>query len=364
MKHVWMCLFMSLFSWGLFAQEDQNAFAPHREGKSNYITDKDVQRAQKNFKGKEAEVIIKGKKLLLSQNADSSYEYLAQGLEEVFGSNVPYMHQSGLVLLRNANLIDDAFYRLMKDYYDELNYVPNDSSFDRPLGPGLALKDYITKKLALKKLYAKTSKVPTEVVLPSLPSALPIKQFKVSVNGRYNLTTKERLLYLYTPEQMKEMARIMDLALSIADAKSITTTIEFRQVTPPMVITHTPTDQYRLALRLMRIEKSESENNSLRLGTPVSDLDLITSAYELGIISYDEISLIANNKDFYSPEVSFARKVVNYLGGLAGLAFRVHPATAPYAIIPMMLYNSYQEMKNAENKIDEDSFIFSLPTRH
>lgn len=348
----------------------QSIFAPFREGKSNYVSEKQAQKATGKFNGNEA-ILLETLSRNLSSIAD--FHEFTKVIQKSYDSlpgkktDLSYAYLDILILMRANDLIDDILFRLLRDHFEQFFYVePIESSFtqQRPAGPRMPLKDYIAKKESIKKSFFKLSKYKEEVVTSSQLNPFPIKQFKVNLGDYHSLSARERLFYLYTPAQIREMALIMDLALSIADAKTVYTTIEFRNGSSPMVINHSPTDQYRLALRIMRLQKDEAQNDQSRLGTYVNDLDLIVAAYELGVVSYDEISLVANNKDFYLPEISFGKKVVNYITSLASIAVRVHPVTAPYAIIPIMIYNSYAEVKKAQTKIDEEAFIFSLPKRN
>jgi hypothetical protein len=363
-------LIVMLFCHSGFAQ---NNFAPFREGKSNYVTDKQALKAHKQFANNGEELLksLTTELALYPGEEDLSFEKLGALIQKAYESvpgrktDFSYIYQNVLILMRSHDLIDDMLYRLLNDYFEQLYFMEqvDNPTQNRPEGPGILLKDYSAKKDAIKRAFDKMSKYKDEVVSSEQLNPFPIKQFKMKAGRVRDLSARERIYYLYSPVQIREMASIMDLALSIADAKNVYTTIEFRNGSAPLVLTHSPTEQYRLALRIMRTQKEEAEGDRSRIGSSVNDLDLITSAYELGILSYDEVSLIANNKDFYLPDVSFGKKVVSYFASLASIAIRVHPVTAPYAIIPMMIYNSYSEIKKTQTMIDEDSFIFSLPKR-
>lgn len=356
------------------AEDIPSIFSPVREGSSNYITAKEVAKARKYFKGKDEAFLLSIQEELKLMEADIStakFEEVASKIEDFHAREIgkvrnhKIIHEHALALMRDASLVDDAFVRLMTDFVEQTNFIPDaDERLSiAPIGPGLTLKDYLLKKGLIRKYFNRMSKNASETVSNADHNPFPLKEFKTKAGKHSKLSVRERLLYLYSAVQIKEMAGIMDLALNVADASRVYTTIEFRDRDAPMIINHSPTEQYRLAIRIMRMEKEDAEQNQQRLGLVVSDLDMIGSAYELGIVSYEEISLITKNKDFYLPEVSLTRKVAGYLGKVTLLALRIHPATAAYAIIPIMIWNSYQDMNDAKNKVDEDSFFFTLPKR-
>lgn len=357
--------------------ENGDLFRPFREGKSNYVEAKDLRRAEKELKENQKRILENIQDLLISiEESPSAWTYrdLINSLEDIYleelgekevrrDTQKKNLHRHVLNLLRGQELIDDTLHRLVNDAVNFEYPAPNKNKNIKPKNAAIPLTDYLTKKKTLIRYHASLAKVKDEEVSSESLSPFPLKNFKYTVNGYRELSLLDRIFYLYTPSQIKEMALILDFALNVADARKVFTTIEFRDGEEPLVLTHSPTEQYRLALRLMRMQKEEAERNPTKIGTYIKDIDLIASAYVLGIISYDELSLIVNNPDFYLPEVSFAKKVVRYLGDLSLLAVRVHPATAPYALIPLLLYNAYTETQNAKNKIDEDAFIFSLPER-
>lgn len=375
MKKSLLIAFCALLSLPSFAGHEE-IFLPVREGTSNYVSPKEFTRAQKKFKDREGE-FIQEMKIILSELAqegrDAGYDALLSELMNIYSKNfnkgqigeneLKEFFLNALVILRGNNIVDDVFYRLVQDYVKKEFPIYKNGQKIREKGPALELPAYLSKKAAFNKNFLRVARYRDEIVKSTEPNPFPLKRYKFSVNGRGRLSLQERLFYLYEPKQILEMATIINFTLSVADAKKIFTTIEFRDSSGPLVLTHSPTEQYRLALRLMRMKKNEAETNPNAIGVQVSDLDLIGSAYLMGIISHDELELIVNNPDFYLPQISFSKKVMTYIGQLLSLGVRIHPATAPYAILPLVLYNSYVETQEALNKVDEESFIFNLPAR-
>lgn len=346
---------------------DDSIFTPFREGRSNYVKASEVQSATKYFKANKEAVLNDTAELL--QNADPNFDTLILEFDSALTKYVKKSSQkrTSLIhlinLMRSEELIDDVLHRLLNDQIEKT--YPTDTEVENEFvnpGPAISMKEYLGKKAALIKAFAKMAKIKDETVSRDQANPFPIKEFSMSAAKYKKISARERLYYLYTTSQIKEMASIIDLALNVSDAKSVVTTINFRdQNKAPLIIEHSPTDQYRLAVRLMKAEKKDAENDVLRLGRRVSNLDLIASAYELGILSYEELSLVVHDKNFYLPEVPMIKKVGKYVGELALLGLRVNPVTAPYVLVPLILYNTYVESKKGAKQIDEDSFMFTLP---
>lgn len=330
---------------------------PFREGSSSYVSSKDEVRARKYLKSRALSVVPEAKAVLL-ENLESDLPELVSSLESLLGPKVRDPRKalsSILVLCRAHNEIDDIIFRLLRDSVEEK--YPTQTEIDRRNenpGPAMELKTYLTKKSALLRRFGKKG----SLEVPKAP--FPKKKFSFTVEGHRNLSALEMVFYKYDSRQIEAMARIMELALNVADAESVVTTVNFRN-SDPLILVHTATDQYRLALRLMRIKKSEAERDSLQIGRPVKDIELIIAAYLAGIIGEAELSLILEDENFYRPEVAMEVKALKFLGGLALMGLKLNPATAPYVIVPIILYNFYNESKKLKKAVDEDSFVFTLP---
>lgn len=373
-----LILSMAFLPWGITrGVESESIFRPFREGKSNYVMPSEVLSAKKRLAALESRLIdtvIAEFSLLEDHPNEAHYESFTNAMNEFFlrelgskfktASDKRAIYDHSLNLLRSEGIIDDAFHRLELEYLKKRFPTPNEvENKAMARGPGILLKDYLAKKSALIKAYRRNVTTKEDSMTKDSENPFPLKRYKGTANGYSGLTIRERLFYLYSPAQIKELSSIINLSLSVADAKHVYTTIEFRNGEEAMVIEHSPTEQYRLAMRIMRMKKKASENDRTKLGMPVKDLDLIASAFELGVISYDELSLIVHNKDFYIAEKSFGSKALKYMANLGLLALRINPVTAGYVLIPMILYNSYQESIAQAKKVDEDSFFFDLPER-
>lgn len=346
--------FLFLFSFEVTASP---VLYPFREGTSNYVDQKMMERSWKFFRAEAPEVLRRGKEAVETQLAGSLDDMVEELLIVTKFSNGNERTRLGHLLnvLRQQNVIDDILYRLLLDTVEAKFPTASEIETDsQNPGASLTLADYLRKKAWLVKASAAT---PEPVSNP-----FPKNKFSFTVGKKRNLSAQEMIFYTYLPKQIRSMSGIISLALNVADAESVVTTVTFRDTTEaPLVISHTAADQYRFALRLMKQKKSEAERETAQIGRPVKNIDLIISAYLLGVITSEELSLIVNDPNFYLPEVSMKIKVVKFLGNLSLIGLKLHPVTAPYVILPLILYNAYTETINAKHRVDEDSFLFTLP---
>lgn len=330
---------------------------PFREGTSNYVDEKTMEKSWKFFRTSAPEVLTRGKEGV-EAHLGGSLEDIVEELHSVTassGKNERVRITHLLNVLRQQNAIDDILYRLLRDTVEAKYPTTQELETDNQnSGPALTLEEYLRKKAWL----VKASAVSPEPV----SNPFPKKKFSFTVGKKRDLSAQEMIFYSFRPNQIRTMSSVLSLALNVADAESVVTTVTFRNTTEaPLVIPHTGADQYRLALRLMKQKKSEAERDSSQIGRPVKNIDLIISAYLLGVISSEELSLIIHDPNFFLPGVPMEKKVLKFLGNLALLGLKLHPVTAPYVIVPLIIYNAYTETKNAQHRVDEDSFLFTLP---
>lgn len=350
-------LTLLLLSFLSFEISASSVLYPFREGTSNYVDDKTMEKSWKYFRTSAPEVLAKGKEAV-EAHLGGSLEDIIEELHSVTassGRNERVRIGHLLNVLRQQNAIDDILYRLLRDTMEAKFPTASELENDHQnSGPALTLEEYLRKKAWLVKASTAASE--------PVSNPFPKNKFSFTALKKRNLSAQEMIFYTYRPNQIRSLSNIMAFTLNVADAESVVTTVTFRDSSAqPLVLAHTAADQYRLALRLMKQKKSEAEREVSQIGRPVKNIDLIISAYLLGVISSDELALIVNDANFYLPEVAMEKKVLKFLGNLALLGLKLHPVTAPYVIVPLIIYNAYTETKDAKHRVDEDSFLFTLP---
>ncbi|MFL5783717.1 MAG: hypothetical protein ACJ76H_03835 [Bacteriovoracaceae bacterium] len=349
------------------ALASENVFAPFREGISNYVTATEAATAQKKLKKLGAGLLDEAHVLLEESASKTEIEEIRAPFEHLIFSRLKQKQVSSEVMrswllslidsLRADQSIDDAFHRLMLEHIRKTYPAENETV---PATKLLKLKDYVIAKKSLQSFFEELAREGEASGQATDLPVFPLKHFKFKSGDLTGLTAREHLIYNYRPNEIRARAQLMSFTLRVMDAEETFTTIKFRDGSAPLVLEHSQTEQYRLALRLMRMKKIELERE---IGKSIRDIDLIIAAFESGIIAREELSLIVNNKDFYLPEVPFIRKALGFVGQLSITALSSNPVTAPYVLIPMIIYNTYVEMKNSGEKVDEDSFLFEAPER-
>lgn len=346
-------IILTIFCAKSFAASD--VLAPFLEGSSGYVDEKAFQRSLKFFKA-DGKIVGRNAEKIISAGQEGELGDVIDSIAVAFSGNrrdERKIVENALNICRFENRIDDVLYRLLLDTM-KAKFPGVDE--DVAPGPAMSLSDYLTKKRSILK-YSTASRFPAPTVNP-----FPKNKFSFTVGQYRNLSAQEMIFYTYKTNQIRSMAKVMNLALNVMDAESVVTTVNFRDKTEePLVIVHSASDQYRFALRLMKMEKTAAERDSFRIGRPVKNIDLIISSYLLGGINHEELGLVVHDKNFYLPEVSMEKKALKYVGQLALLGLKLHPVTAPYVIIPILLYNTYVETKKLSHRVDEDSFLFTLP---
>jgi hypothetical protein len=339
-----------------------SAFAPFREGQSEYVSEKEVKSARSVLKTnetkflKELNGILESGKDLEDIHHQVERMILSVQRRSIDSEKAKSLHEAVWTLAREARQIDDAFYRMILAHLE--NTYPSKDDH-KPLEDHLKLKDYLVRKAGLKRVYSELKRT-DEVVGADASSPFPLKRFHFNFGDHKRITAREELLHKFNPGEVKELARIMDFTLNVVDAEKVFTTIKYRNSEETLVLEHSQTEQYRLALRLMRMKKNEFERSSNK---SVKDIELLIAAVEAGVIQHSEIAMLVQNPDFYLPEVPFIKKAAKFVGQIAITGLSSNPVTAPYVIIPMILYNAYVEVKKAGTAVDEDSFIFEAPGR-
>mgnify|MGYP000384938610 CR=1 FL=1 len=91
---------------------------------------------------------------------------------------------------------------------------------------------------------------------------------------------------------------------------------------------------------------------------PFSPLDFLVASYEMGVLSKTEVSLLTQDPTFFKKDITMLKKITGYIARLGLTAAQINPTTAPYALVAMIIYNSYHEMHNQTERIEYENFYF------
>ncbi|MGZ3787919.1 MAG: hypothetical protein ACXVLQ_05315 [Bacteriovorax sp.] len=266
-----------------------------------------------------------------------------------------------LAIVRTKKIIDDVEYRsLLDELKFELDQLSSGGDVEDPSemvnkSPMISIRDYHQKlELLLKDPKEEAKRVDL---------VMPLKSFGVKlVPGVDKYTPREKLYIKYSPMQIRAMSEILSYTLKIMSGVKTSIVVETEK-SQKIVLDVSLTDQYRLALREYNLKKKEYEQNGAKLGVACDDIDILMASLELGVISKEEVAGLLNNPDFYRPDVPNWNKILHYAGNLAVMGLQINPTTAPFVVVPLLVYRSYMAAKDQINKQDEDLFLFTLPEK-
>jgi hypothetical protein len=287
-------------------------------------------------------------------NGVPQLDRIVSELKDPNGDYLPAKEQIKVIKLALCqNRIDDIVFNLIQTKISEDDLQDQSISLPEQVSvPSMTIESYLTKKIEVQKNSSRKN---------FKTNPFPLSKFQVSANGSKNITVTERLYALYTPAQIKKMSQSMQLVLNVMDAVKVETTVIFRDDSERenLIIEHTPSDIYRLAVRMFNMEKKKLIQEFKKQNLPFLNLDILAAALEMGVVSENEISILTTDDSFYKKDKSFMSKMKTYVVNLGMTAAQIMPATAPYAIVGMILYNSYQEINNGQDPIEYENFYFN-----
>ncbi len=316
---------------------------------SDYVSSKVCEKL-KSKKGKEFAYELIGK-IFTDDNKEKTTEELLELFRDESSIELLPLHKLDVIkLARCHRQIDDVIFSLFrKQIQFEIQRAREETVFSEPV-TRLKMQEYVVKKSSIQNKVRgldKTTKNP-----------FPLKKFPMEVYGIKGLTMRERLYTYYSERQMRSMAKVIDRILNIIDAEKVETKINLRDGSDPIIIEHTPSDIYRLALRMFTMERkrivSEPGNGHL----PFLPIDFVASAHELKVIDSDVVHLLTEDESFFKPEKSMAKKLASYFGKLGLTAAQLNPASAPYALLGIIIYNTYTEVNKIKNSVEAENFYF------
>lgn len=379
-------IFVQVFSFSAMAKNkislDEFTKESLYERKSSYFKERDIEKAEKKLRKyeidlkKSLEVLhaaLTVQKYRPSQSNFEIWQSIWKGAFSFEGTKIKrsrklYEKSWSLIILGKADgVINDLEFRAL---FDELRYQLQYPVRRKRVGGvrnnRTKLVEYPPALIQLSSYYKKLKRIQKmrRDTFESHELYLPIKKANFKDNkNKQRYTFREKLYAHYTPIQIKAMGSLLEYMFDIMMAQRTYTVIELSDK-DDIVLEATLTDQYRLAIRLYEIEKRKAERIRTKIGRVVDDIDIVFAALELGIIAKEEVSILLTNPDFFREDISWEKKLGMYIKSLALLGLQTNPATAPYVLIPTLLYRSYQDADRELKSADEDLFLFTLPERN
>ncbi len=348
--------------------------------RSAYLTEKDVNKATKYLNRKDINIessLLIIKELFNSFRDKGHHEKVSNlaFLKSIWKETINFDGKktsqpqliynstlSLLILTLDKGFISDLEYRVLVDQLQfSLNYPvyfgPRKKRRHRDgRRPLIELSEYYEKLNRILSI-KQTNRFPESEIF------IPLRKMysKSKVNGE-KYTYREKIYAEFTVLQIEAMGELLSKMLHYMNADRLNIVLEYDDH-EDIIIEASLMDQYRFALRYYDILKYEYENRESKIGKGVDELDIIFAGLELGIISAKELEVLLINPDFYRPEISFESKLKSYIGDLFILGLQTNPSTAPYVILPLLIYRSFKASEKVPFSVDEDHFFFTLPER-
>jgi hypothetical protein len=173
---------------------------------------------------------------------------------------------------------------------------------------------------------------------------------------KINVSRRQRLLEGYTDLQIMLMANVIKkLRTRIESPKAEILIYDRNQGIETIALE--PMERFRLSIKLLRREMSLLSLNTYFAGRAPDYMDLMTAAFETGIIPASELEEIAGLEEIWNPKRAFWDKAQMWVRTFSSVVTIAIPP--PYGFIPALaiVVIEMTAVKNKENK-DDPTVLF------
>lgn len=215
------------------------------------------------------------------------------------------------------------------------------------------LPNYEQALKALRKKYQENSgKLPEEQTVFDFKW----KEFFLKVNGVY-LSPRAKLYNQYNTYQIKQLAKLMDDTMKTMSAEKISINVDYDgNGTAERTYELPIPEKYRMALRLLNLEKQRLVQEGM-LSAPPQNLDLLTAAFESGLIDGELLNELVNMKELKVKNFDRYKVYKQMLVRIGKAAVTAIPVAGPILIIPIVIIESYIDIRK-NNNVSDASHIF------
>jgi len=210
-----------------------------------------------------------------------------------------------------------------------------------------------TSSYSLKSHYKK---------IKSLRNQFPLRDPEEKSNfvtgkvDKLKVSHRQKLLEGYSDIQIMLMANVIKKLRTRLDSPKAEILIYDRQ-NGVETIELDPMERFRLAIKLLRKEMSLIALNTYFQGRTPDYLDLMTAAYEVGIIPASELEEVAGLQDIWNPKKTFWEKAQVWIRTLSSVATIAIPP--PYGFIPALALVVIEMTAGKKNdKTDDPTVLF------
>lgn len=192
------------------------------------------------------------------------------------------------------------------------------------------VNDLEQSALTLKSYYKKIESLRTQFPLRDETEQ---SDFVTGKDDDLKMSRRQRLLEGYTDLQIMLMANVIKKLRTRLESPKAEILIYDRS-NGVETITLDPMERFRLAIKLLRKETALLSLNTYFAGRTPDYMDLMTAAYEVGIIPASELQEVAGLEEIWNPKKTFWEKASVWVRTLSSVATIAIPP--PYGFIPAL----------------------------
>lgn len=177
----------------------------------------------------------------------------------------------------------------------------------------------------------------------------------IYVSRRDKLTRRGKLYKVYSSTQVMVLAQLIEKTARRIDARYASINFQYTDDPEGEIETYvlSPMEQYRLSIRMLRKEMAEIMRSQSFAGTGIEFNDIISAAFETGMINSEELDYVVKFEDFWNPKTPKWKAYANFAFSLAGTASYYLPA--PWNIIGAIGLVVTQSRYMNDNEPDPDN---------
>ena len=246
-----------------------------------------------------------------------------------------------LYILRQNDYIDNLLYLLIKRQHRNNNHLIDSKDYLRALKSLTSLRNHSAKE------------VPSDDL--SFLNSIKLSQSYLGIKG---LTPRQTLYLKYNSFQIKYLAKMLKDTLDIMNSPMAYIYIQINDSSEDDIrIDLSYSEKYRLSIKLLNHKMNELLYDT-RFGIKPRYIDILSAAVETGIISINDLKIFYMMPEFIDSYRNRFRIYGDMLKNFAKYAITNTPIVGQISIIPILLMELRQEMKENRNQGSNETHIF------
>jgi len=174
------------------------------------------------------------------------------------------------------------------------------------------------------------------------------------ISRKEEITRRERLYREFNSTQVMMLADIIGKTSRRMDAKRISINIEYPDMpSVSEIYVLSPMERYRLSLKMLRKDMAETMRSDIFQGKTIEYEDLVSAAFETGLIQAQDLEMILKFEEFWNPKVPRWKMYANFAFQMAGSASFYLPS--PFNILgALALAITQSRVVNQDQSPDSD----------